>query len=334
MTTTILFAGGEDSEFSPVGGSSAVGTASGFFRSSYARCYLEVQTTPSDHGWHSQLGFSASTLWFSARHLTTGSASGGWDNAPCLTFYDASAIPRIRLRANQSAGTYHFEKLDSTGAETQLGAAFTFSNDGVSIDKLDVFIHDDASGAIQFYVNGILVMSFSGDTTTDSVSTLTSVRLGCFFQSSSKHSRWSEIIVADGDTRSMSLQTLAPVANGNTHNFDVGSPAASNVNEVTLNDLTIDGSDTAGQIDQYTIPSIVGGTFSIVAFGVSARLAKQSTGPSKMDLNVRSSSTDYFSSDKSLTTSFALYQNWWATDPATSAAWAALPVNIGLKSVT
>jgi hypothetical protein len=112
------------------------------------------------------------------------------------------------------------------------------------------------------------------------------------------------------------LQTLAPVANGNTHNFDTGTPGRSKVNENTLNDTTLDGSTTAGQIDQYTIPvPSHPGTFAIVAVGVSARMQKGTSGPSKMDLGVRSGGTDYWSTDISLGASWATSQNWWTTDP-------------------
>ncbi len=132
----------------------------------------------------------------------------------------------------------------------------------------------------------------------------------------------------------MSLQSLAPVANGNTHNFDTGTPAAANVNEITLSDGTVDGSTTAAQIDQYTIPALATGSFSILAVGVSARMQKGTSGPTKMDLGVRSTS-DYWSADQVLTVTWAAYQNWWTTDPNTaSSPWAALPSNIGLQSVT
>jgi hypothetical protein len=125
-----------------------------------------------------------------------------------------------------------------------------------------------------------------------------------------------------------------PVANGNTHNFDTGSPAASKVNETTLDDTTLDGSTTAGQIDQYTIPAITSGTFGIIAIGVSARMQKGTSGPSKMDLGTRVSGTDYWSTDFSLAASWQTSQYWQTVDPSTSAAWTALPTNIGLKSVT
>jgi hypothetical protein len=139
--------------------------------------------------------------------------------------------------------------------------------------------------------------------------------------------------VSDSDTRSLGLQTFQPVANGNTHSFDTGSPAASNVNEVTLDDTTYDGSSTAGQIDQYTIPSLASG-YGVVAFGVSARAAKGASGPTKIDLGVRVGGSDYWSSDQSLGVSLLNYQIWWSTNPNTTVPWVGVPDNIGLQSVT
>jgi hypothetical protein len=70
--------------------------------------------------------------------------------------------------------------------------------------------------------------------------------------------------VSDSDTRGMAgLVTLPPVANGNTHNFDVGTPAASNVNKIIINDSTFDGATTPGLIDQYTIGSLPAGSWQI-----------------------------------------------------------------------
>ena len=132
----------------------------------------------------------------------------------------------------------------------------------------------------------------------------------------------------------MFLQTLAPVANGNTHNFDTGTPLASNVNEVVLSQATLDGSTTAGQIDQYTIPALVAGSYSIVDVSITAQLIKGASGPSKMDLGVRSGAVDTWGADKSLFNYWESFQSNWALDPATTLAWAALPTNIGIKSVT
>jgi hypothetical protein len=226
------------------------------------------------------------------------------------------------------------EKLDAAGTATQLGSSFSYAASSSVPEKFDVFVNYAVSGAITLYQGGIQIFSYTGDVTTNSVTALAGIRVHSVIQSASLGQAWSEIIVCDQDTRALNLQTLAPVANGNTHNFDTGTPAAANVNEITLDDSTLDGSTTTNQIDEYTIPAIASGTYGILAIGVSARMVKGATGPSKADLVVRSAAADYLSADKTLTLSWDTYQNWWTADPATSAPWAGLPTNIGIKSIT
>jgi hypothetical protein len=325
--TTIYFAGGEDSEFYAVGIVPTIVTSSSYIRTSFARMGFQFFGNGILYITH-YLPFSASSFWHSQRVCITNNNNNSSNRL--LSYADSSNIERLRL-APVSSNVYQVLKVDASGTTTQLGSNFNLTFSG-GVDKLDTNIVYNASGLFALYLNGVLVFSYSGDVTTNSVTSLSYVRLGC--PASSPFTTWSECIVADTDTRSMSLQTLAPVANGNTHNFDTGSPAASNVNEITLNDATLDGSTTAGQIDEYTIPAIVGGTLPIVAVGVSARMQCGTTGPQHADIVVRSGSTDYLSSNMNLTLTWSDYQNWWMTDPNTSAPWLALPVNIGIKSIT
>ncbi len=325
---TIYFGGGEDSEFYQVGGGT-VTTVAGWYRSAYARCGLMTNNILTSY-WQNWLPFTVSTFWTSAR-WGFGASSTAAAGYKMVAWLDSSALERIRL-ISTGTNAWKFEKVNGSGTATQLGAGFTLVPTVIVPDKLDVYIVYNAAGTITLYLNGIQYFTYSGDVTTDSLTALNNIRFGS--TSNGANTAWSEVILADTDTRSWNLQTLPPVANGNTHDFDTGSPAASNVNEIVLSDATLDGSTTAGQIDQYTIPSIAGGTYTIVSIGVSSRMQKGVSGPSKMDLGVRSGGTDYWSSDQTLTVAWADYQNWWSTDPNTAATWAALPSNIGLKSVT
>lgn len=339
MAITIYLGGGEDSEFIPFG-SASVNTGGGSFRPSYARCSLVGGTVgQATFGfWQNKKPFSASSFWFTGRRISASSNFPNQsNNSQILAFYDASNILRLLITGTGTAGVYKFLKADSAGSLTQLGSNFTIVDRGATAqNKFDLNIVNAVSGSITVWIDGLQVFTYSGDTTTNGVSTIAYVRLGSTTNIGLSNGQdcWSEIIICDQDTRSLSLQTLAPVANGNTHNFNTGTPAAANVNEVTLSDATLDGSTIAGQIDQYTIPAIVAGSFGILAVGVSARMVKGSSGPSKVDLNVRSSGADYFSADQTLSLSWDTYANWWNADPATSLPWAALPANIGIKSVT
>ncbi len=327
---TVYFGGGEDSEFYQQGGGT-VTTNTSFFRSTYARCALVTSSTTTCF-WQNWTAFNVSTAWFHAR-LSWLASSFGSATVRAFGWCDASNVERLRI-SSTGTNTFKAEKINAAGTSTQLGSDFTIvpSNLVGAPDALDVFIVYNAAGTFTVYWNGIQKFTYSGDVTTDSATALAFIRPATV--AAGGGGAWTELIVADSDTRSWNLQTLPPVANGNTHDFDTGSPAAANVNEIVLNDATLDGSTTAGQIDQYTIPTIAGGTYTIVAIGVSARMQKGATGPTKMDIGVRSGGTDYWSSDQTLITAWYGYQNWWNTDPNTSATWAALPSNIGLKSVT
>jgi len=336
MTVTIYFAGGEDSDLYTFTG--YVATSSGLFRSAYARCALGC----GNNGyWQSHPAFTspATTFWASGWSMQT-SAPGGasTNNVTLMGFLDSGLVQRLAIMGTGAAQTYKLVKIDNSGTITQLGSNFTLTNWGVTLMKLIMFVDYKVAGTVTIYQQSttgtVQVLTYSGDVTTNSATNLSYIRVGSPNQAGAfADFCWSEVMVSDTDLRSWNLQTLAPVANGNTHNFDTGTPAASNVNETTLSDATLDGSTTAGQIDQYTIPAIASGTYTIVAVGVSARMQKGSSGPSKADLGVRSGGTDYWSSDQALTLAWDQYMNWWTTDPNTSATWAALPTNIGLKSV-
>lgn len=339
----IYFAGGEDSDFYSTA-SSIVSTTAGSYRSTYARCSLVVAATSnvatvSDAIYiQNPTAFSSNAFWLSFQSYYASSIAANTTSFSLIRLLDSSQIIRIAMQGTGTPHLYSIYKINAAGTKTQLGSNFTATIDLNSLHKVDLNVNYNTSGSLNVYVDGVNVFTYSGDVTTDSVTSLGYIRLSCSASVSIGGPRqFSEIIVSDTDTRTMTLQTLQPVANGNTHTFDTGIPAAANVNEVTLNDATLDGSSVASQVDQYTVPSLAAGSWSIVGIGVSARMRKGLTsGPTKMDLGVRAGSTpaDYWSSDEVLTTNWNNYQNWWLTDPSTSAGWAVLPVNIGLKSVT
>jgi hypothetical protein len=335
--TTFYFAGGEDLDFQTVGNVTVnTTTTAAFLRSSYSRCSMQVGScggsTIFPHNFQVANGLgSLSTFWATGRVGHGGSTTSFTTNAIAFRFVDASNITRIQIIA-ASSNTYQAQKITAAGATTNLGSAFSYTGQTTATDKFDFYINYAVSGSLIIYINGIQVLNYSGDVTTDGNTTLSNFKIGNANLSIVAY--WSEVIVSDTDTRAMSLVTLVPAANGNTHNFDTGSPAASNINETTINDSTLDGSSVAGQIDEYTINGLPSGTFSILAVGMSVRAQRGTVaGPTKMDMVLRQSGTDYFSSDISLTTGFTGYQNFWLTDPSTSSAWASLPINIGIKSV-
>jgi hypothetical protein len=347
--TTVYFAGGEDIDF-VLTGSSLVQTTANRFRSAYARCALaagNVNIVVNTGFVTNALLFSASNFWFGAQTSNQNIGTNSL-NADIWEFFDASGIVRLRMRittATPGGSVYTVQKVDAAGAATTLFTGTLIWNaSGAAPNeafKLDIHINYAVAGSIEMYYNRVLQGSFTGDVTTNSVTALAGFNLGGNSNTSGTSGIfWSEVMVLDVDTRSLNLQTFPPVANGNTHNFDTGTPAAANVNETVLSMATLDGSTTAAQIDEYTNGAVAAGTYAVLAFGVSALAQKGATGPSKMNLAVRTGGADFFSVDQILTTTWADYQNWWVSNPNTSADWTTAQIgstagfNIGVKSVT
>lgn len=332
---TAIWAGAEDIEYVSVGGAGISTTSTNYRAVMGTRCALVADG--SSKFWQSILPYAETTFWWSGRVVASQSDNSA--DRILLVFLDSGLIARIKIIAlgDFNWGVY---KVNASSTATKIGNTFYYpisATDGVC-DKIDIRINYAVAGSIDIYVNLINVFSFAGDCTTDSVTTLCGHRLGGI--NSIGNCYWSETWVDDADTRSQGLASFSPVANGNANTFDTGAPSASNINETTLDVTTLNGSSTAAQIDQYTNGAVPSGTLDIKALVVSAYAQKGASGPSKMDLGVRTGGSNYWGSDKTLTTAWSNYQEIFSTNPGTSAAWLKSDIgnasgfNIGVKSVT
>lgn len=340
--TTIYFAGSEDIDFTFYAGM-VIRTSTASFRPSWVRSAFGDGSSGTAAALENTVPFTASVFWAQARFCNS-FAAGMVANSYIMELRSSDHLPRLRFKVTNGGGptnTFAVVKTTAAGVETSL---FTGSliwdtpGTGNEAQALSWQVNYAVAGKVEVFYKGISLGSFTGDVTTDSVTSLSYIALkgsgggnNCF---------WSEIMVADIDLRAVGLQAFAPVANGNTHNFDTGTPAAANVNEITLNLATLDGSTTAAQIDEYTTGAVIAGTWDVAAYGVSAYMAKGASGPSKADLAVRTGAADFFSADQVLSTYYTDFQNWWTTNPNTAAPWQTNQIgstagfNIGVKSVT
>ena len=364
MTSSIIFAGQEDSDFLPFGGSFAlnsgplrVDTTAQPFRSAYARYALN----PCYQAQANAVGFSTPTLgnisnfWFTARYF--GQGIGGIGNTAgghAFQVLDANNVVRLRMRNLNSTGSvpagpngpYRIEKVNAAGSATQLGSLDTsggFTCSPAVPDKLDVFVNYAVAGQLTIYINGNKVFDYSGDITTDSTTTVSYIRFLMAqwnsFGSGPYYNSWSEIIVATRDTRNMSLATQAGSALGNTDSFTGG--AVANVNGNLAKDTSPDYSVSATQVQEYTVtPAIPSGNFGVISLVQHGRVSAGSSGPTKIDFLVRTGGTDYPSSDLTPAAAYTLLSYHWDTNPATAAVWATTDFpassssfNFGYKSV-
>lgn len=335
-----LFAGGEDICFSQVGATSAVNTATtAARRSAYARCSLAAGATGTPvngDGWLGALSAASSAFWFSAQ-LYLGNTPNTIAAYKVLAFR-SSNVSRLEIRViTAGTGLLGVYKVTSGGTATLL-ATFSSALGQTTLYKLDIQVNYSTSGFVKVYLSGTLIADTGTvDVTTDGATTLDGFLLGHPYNFA-RLCHWSEIIAHTDDTRSLSLCTLPPAANGNAYTFDSGSFA--DIDEVTNSDADIITSGTANQLAQFTVNSSgVTGNPGVKSVAVWARAQRGASGPQNMQLNVRTASTDYVSGNKALALSMAGYQNTWDTNPNTSLAWAytdltAAGFNIGVKSIT
>jgi hypothetical protein len=330
------FIGGEDSDFTKIGLCSVDTATTAARRTAFARCSLKVGTTAAiSDGWVGQFSSAQSSFWLTAKFYNAGTNAVA--NCDFIALMDSGFNRRISLSVPGGGGVIFLRKRNAAGTYTTLatsGIAMMAS----ALVKLDMQVAYGTSGNIKVYLDGTLIIDYTGDVTTDGATTLSGFVLGSEGPAAGITSYWSEVIVSSVDTRSLALVTLPPLANGNAFTFTTGT--TTNLSEVTLDDATLATSATAGQIAQSTITSSgVTGNPQIVAVAVNARAQKGTTGPSKADLGVRTASTDYWSPDIALPVTLDRISNVWETNPNTSAPWLYTDLtnagfNIGMKSVT
>lgn len=253
-----------------------------------------------------------SEFWLTVR-LGFDSLSYIPNGAILLHFYDGATL-RLMIRTSSTQVQIYKRTAGGTGTSLQI------ENITWAPGKYDVHVVYGTSGSVTFYKNGVQAVTYSGDVTTDSATTLDSVALGGM--NSLNGTYFYECIVSDSDTREMAVVTLNSATAGNTQNW-TGTP--SNVNQGTSNGLTNDGvyiySSTADQIEQFKVGPTPPVEFNVLAMVSSARVLVGATGPQKFAFVPRVGSTDYATSDVTPTTSFANYQNVWHLNPASSLSW-------------
>jgi hypothetical protein len=350
MTQT-YFIGGKDTEFALVGG--AILTTGGNFRSGYAQCAMQL---PSQYS--SPTGLSAyfaalnafstpvGSFWMTARCLDNSSAAGyatGSSKGWLVRWFDSNNLPRLQVAATISGGTSNslstmiLQTIDSAGVITNVANSTTGFNSGY-LAKLD--FHVDMANGFSMYVDTIQVMSYSGALVTNGVTTLTGVALGQSAMigtgsgASSGGTYWSEIAIADSDTRSCSVYALT-ISGAGLDSQWTGNAAGTSVTNIPVVDSGGISSNTAGQIELFTTTNATFTDPYVWSVGVVARAMTSNGAPQHIQLALEKGGTVYTSNTANVANSFGMVQAIWNTDPSTSAFWANTnSLQIGVKSIT
>ena len=177
--------------------------------------------------------------------------------------------------------------------------------------------------------------------TTDGATTLNQLALNDI-QTASQQMNFSELIVADSDTRVANLWLLNSSTAGNAQTW-AGTPA--NVNKSTIADGTFITAASAGLIEEFKTGGLAlpAGTFGVVTVKMIARGLIGTNGPQHIEYVTRVGSTDYVGGSWSPAGPGTFYndtQNYMVPiNPATGVAWTtadltAATFNYGIESVT
>ncbi len=276
------------------------------------------------------------------------------NNEQALIVRSPDGVGRVMLRQTGTSGQLKLSIANAARSFTDLATATGNFAAAGTVQQLDFKVDFTCSGGSnsKVYIDGVLVINYTGSLCTDAATTLDTVVLAAINNSAGFASQawcdnndggtcWSEIVLADEDTRSMRVRTLVPPAAGNTQGWTPNTLA--NVDKLNVADSTFVSDATGNVLSQWKTPSAAPtGTWGVKSVSIEARLLASTTGPQNFDWSWRISNADYLAgTTTALTNAFANYRRQQDTSPATSTTWGITEVfntstnqmNIGVKSL-
>ena len=221
--------------------------------------------------------------------------------------------------ASNKAAIFKYDGTTLTTLATETGTSLGTGIANVGTAKFDLqIVNYGSSSVVNLFVNGALVISYSGSTAISGVANLDCV--GLAGENNVGNGGMSEIIVADEDTRSFSLFVMAPTGAGTTDNW---TGAVTTINGTSFSDASPNFTNTAAQDQQANLTDPPTGIFGVKAVKIAARAAASvGSTPTKIKLGYNSGGSVAVGAAQTLTNSYTTYEQLDATNPVTSAAWA------------
>lgn len=299
---SILWCGGEEIDF-PNGAAVTIYTSSGY-RTSYSRGALHA-------------GGSI------GRSKTFSSITSGWLSAQATRSASSTSIITFGLSKDlENAGVFVgigtvigkvalYKRVSGTNTRLAEESGTSYSTSGAYKTDMEL-ISFGGTCTINVYVAGAQVITWTGDlsgvVTGDSLNTV------CVVGAPANSSYVSELILADEDTRLMSLVTLAPNASGDASAWTNGY---TNIDEVTLSDADVIYSSTADQEFQCNLTGMPTGDFICKGVKVVAR-ATDGVGGVGIQMGVKTNSTVDLGSTITLGGSWETVERIYQQNPITS----------------
>ena len=319
-SATVLFAGGEDVDFvkSAACDSCRVITTSGTFRPAFARAAITIIGLNNLAYWTGTFNASASDIWVHFQALPSSSTTHL--NAEMIKLLDSTdSLPALLIRGSGTASVVNISTKDAGGSYVDL-LSCNPTWPGETLDQFDMHVVYAVAGSVNLYRNGVNFCSFTGNVTTSGRTALSGIELGAAV--GAQGFSWSEVIVADEDTRAFNLWTIPPLSSGTLTQFNPSNGCSSVWDVTTYSDSSNVSASSPNLIQECTVTATLpAGAFEALAYKIAARAAVGITGPQHFDAVTHISGTDYFSTDILATATQTNYATYQAVNPATSAPW-------------
>ncbi len=185
------------------------------------------------------------------------------------------------------------------------------------------FTRNASTGAATVYLNGSQVATGTGLNTgsTD----ISNIGVGASVSGSAVNADFDDIYITNSATRvgECRIDLLKPDADDSV----AWSRSTGSTNYTLVNEGPSDGdtsyiySSTVSQVDQYSLGNLGVTPTSIYAVRAVSVARKDDAATKQIRAGLSSGGTTSNGATKSLSSSYAVYDDFWATDPNTSAAW-------------
>lgn len=306
-------------------------TTAGFRQTANSRFALQTRTDLSEA--QSPVWSAAvSDFWFHTVFYSSGQAVGS-TSQPVFTFYDSTTgNPQLRLIHTGTAAVMQFQYYN--GSWNNVGSTFTIA--ATTRYRLDIHVVFHATtGSIDLYLDEGLVLAYSG-ALTSSNDRVDYVTLQSSFNSSAADKYWSELVVADYDTRGWNVVTMYPTADGAVTTWS-GDYTAIDEAVPDANDLV--ATNGVNDIETYVVSNVPTGpdaqdllTFALF---VTGNIDDSGT-PTDIQPVLRIGGTNYAGSSLGFGDGVETKVATYSTDPSTGVGWGLTNLNaleFGVKAV-
>lgn len=206
-----------------------------------------------------------------------------------------------------------------SGTTETVVATGTTTISSYTLIRLDINVTiSDTEGVFNVYLNrgSSPEVSFSGDTKTQSHSTVNNIKIGVSGSIAGQTAYWSAIIVADGDTRKLVYKEHTMTGAGGLAEM---SGAYTTIDETGIDDTDFITANTSGQRNTFTKSAIdaalTGSGYNMVAQVVWMRATTDPTSMTKGRLLLYDGTNLSESSDNTLAIGYMPYQKVFSTPP-------------------